>query len=95
VTSSMHPLFGRALWAKAFKRWDGSLLLVVELPDGSPGTVAADATDVFGDRGGESPPPLSVLSVDGVRRLRMLLSERSTSVRSPNVRSPMGARTRK
>ena len=26
---------------------NGVLLLVVELPDGSPGTVRADATDIF------------------------------------------------
>jgi len=41
-------LFGRLLAARSFKRWNGVLLLVVELPDGSPGTIRADATDVLG-----------------------------------------------
>jgi hypothetical protein len=36
------------LVCSGFKRWNGVLLLVVELPDGSPGTVRADATNVFG-----------------------------------------------
>ena len=43
----MHPLFGELLACSGFKRRNGVLLLVVELPDGSPGTVRADATDVF------------------------------------------------
>jgi len=48
VVAETHPLFGRLLAARSFKRWNGALLLVVELPDGSPGTIRADATDVFG-----------------------------------------------
>jgi hypothetical protein len=47
VTARVHPLFGDLLPASGFKRWDGVVLLVVELPDGSPGTIRADATDVF------------------------------------------------
>ena len=47
MTSLTHPLFGDVLPASAFKRWNGVLLLVVELPDGSPGTVRADVTDVL------------------------------------------------
>jgi len=39
-------LFGRLLAARSFKRWSGVLMLVVELPDGSPGSIRADATDV-------------------------------------------------
>jgi hypothetical protein len=39
----MHPLFGRLLPARSLKRWNGALL-VVELPDGSTGTIGADAT---------------------------------------------------
>jgi hypothetical protein len=47
VTASTHPLFGQLLEASAFRRWRGVLLLVVGLLDGSPGTIRADATDVF------------------------------------------------
>jgi hypothetical protein len=42
-----HPLFGELLACSGFRRWNGALLLVVDLPDGSPGTIRADATDVF------------------------------------------------
>ena len=48
VIAETHPLFGRLLAARSFKRWNGVLMLVVDLPDGSPGTIRADATDVFG-----------------------------------------------
>jgi hypothetical protein len=47
VTSLMHPLFGEILPCSGFKRWNGVVQLVVELPDGSPGTIRADATDMF------------------------------------------------
>jgi hypothetical protein len=47
-------------------------MLAVLLPDGSAGTVPAAATDVFGEQPGQS-GPVTVLSVDGVRRLRALL----------------------
>ena len=40
VVAQTHPLFGRLLSAQSFKRWNGVLLLVVELPD-SPGTIRA------------------------------------------------------
>jgi hypothetical protein len=88
VTSPVHPLFGRLLPATGFKRWDGSLLLVVVLPDGSPGTIRADVTDVLGD----APPEMamSVLSVEGVRRLRLLVD-----ALEPRRRSQRAARTRK
>jgi hypothetical protein len=91
VTEAVHPLFGRLLGASGFKRWDGSLLLVVVLPDGSPGTVPADATNVFG----ETPVTAlatSVLSVAGVRSLRQTME----AVRSPQRRrSRFGSKTRK
>jgi hypothetical protein len=51
VTSEVHPLFGRLVRASSFKRLNGVLHLVVELPDGSPGTVRAEATDVLGVMG--------------------------------------------
>ena len=70
VTSLTHPLFGVVLPCSAFKRWNGVLLLVVELPDGSPGTVRADVTDVF-----PLPPSESrlVLDGEGIRRLHGLI----------------------
>jgi len=80
VTSPLHPLFGRLLSASGFKRWDGAVLLVVVLPDGSPGTIRADVTDVLG--GAEAPSVVSVLSVEGVRRLRVLVDALETKRRS-------------
>jgi hypothetical protein len=65
-------LFGEELAARTFKRLRGELLLVVVLPDGSPGTILVEATDVLGE-------PVSLgwveatLSVDGVRHLRAML----------------------
>jgi hypothetical protein len=32
VVAETHPLFGRLLAAKSFKRWNGVLLLVIDLP---------------------------------------------------------------
>jgi len=72
VSSSLHPLFGRQLSASGFKRWKGKLLLVVVLPDGSAGTIAAECTDVFGTVADE-PSSTSVLTADGLRRLKLLL----------------------
>jgi hypothetical protein len=61
VTALMHPLFGELLPCSGFKRWNGVLLLVVGLPDGSPGTVRADATDIFA----EAPVAPTGLVLDG------------------------------
>lgn len=80
MTSPVHPLFGRVLPASGFKRWNGDLLLLVVLPDGSPGTVPAEATDVLGTSQGEA--VTSVLSVDGVRRLQLILGDDLTSTNS-------------
>ena len=88
MTSPVNPLFGRVLPASGFKRWNGDLLLLVVLPDGSPGTVPADATDVLGTS--QSEAVTSVLSVDGVRRLRLLVG-----TLDPPGGSPKGTRTRK
>jgi hypothetical protein len=67
VISLRHPLFGQVLAANHFKRVDGVVFLVVTLPDGSPGTIRADATDVCG----EADPELVavVLDGDGLRTL--------------------------
>jgi hypothetical protein len=73
VTSEAHPLCGRLVQAGAFKRWNGALLLVIELPDGSPGTIRADATDVFGEAI-ERDDVAVVLTAEGLRRLRSLVT---------------------
>ena len=77
VTAATHPLFGQVLNASGFKRRDGVLLLVVPLPDGSPGTIRADATDVLAAE--ETIAGLTVLSVEGLRHLWQV-SERLRAV---------------
>ena len=52
-------------------RLQGVVHLVVALPDGSSGTIGADATDVFGVEA--EAPGATILSADGLRRLRALL----------------------
>ena len=47
--------------------------MVVVLPDGTPGMVAAGATDVFGS-GAAVAGLATTLSVEGVRRLRSRLA---------------------
>ncbi len=89
VTSEVHPLCGKLLEAIGFKRWKGALLLVVVLPDGSPGTIPANATDVLG----VAPSAVtreSALSVEGIRSLRALVS-----ALSPPERSAVRPKTRK
>lgn len=71
VISKTHPLSGRLVAARSFKRLNGELLLVIELPDGSPGTIRADATDVLGSA--EAGGPAVVLDAGGWRRLRELV----------------------
>jgi len=58
--------------ARSFKRLNGVLLLVIELPDGSPGTIPASATDVLGPTEAGGPPV--VLDAGGWRRLRELVT---------------------
>ena len=70
VTAETHPLFGRLLAASGFKRLRGTLYLVVTLPDKSVGTIATDATDVFGDSVRET--NATVLSAGGFRHLHDL-----------------------
>ncbi len=72
VTASTHPLFGELLAASGFKRWNGVLLLVVALPDRSPGTIRADATDVFAAEPVE--PTRMVLDGEGLQVLRVLVA---------------------
>jgi hypothetical protein len=58
--------------ASSFKRLNGVLHLVIELPDGSPGTIRADATDVVG--AGDAAGLAVVLDAEGLRRLRALVA---------------------
>ena len=81
MTAATHPLFGRLLPASGFKRSGGVLLLVVTLPDGTPGTIRADATDVLGEDSGEE-DSATVLSADGLRRLRLLMAASAPAVQS-------------
>jgi hypothetical protein len=77
VVAETHPLFGRLLAAKSFKRWNGVLLLVIDLPDGSPGTIRCDATDVLGV---VEPGLRSVLDGTGLRALHRLVGQLATRV---------------
>jgi len=70
VTASSHPLFGRLLAARGFKRLDGVVFLVVQLPDGSPGTIRVDATDVLGK---VAETASAVFDVDGLQALHELV----------------------
>jgi hypothetical protein len=72
VTASAHPLFGELLAASGFRRFAGVMHLVVELPDGSPGTIRADATDVLA--AAEPQVPGTVLDAAGVRALKVLVT---------------------
>jgi hypothetical protein len=73
VTDYAHPLYGEELRALSFRRRQGVLRLVVVLPDGTPGMVAADSTDVFGSDAAVVAGSATTLSVEGVRRLRSRL----------------------
>jgi hypothetical protein len=77
VVAETHPLFGRLVAAKSFKRWNGVLLLVIDLPDGSPGTIRCDATDVLGV---VEPGLRSVLDGAGLRALHRLVEQLATRV---------------
>jgi hypothetical protein len=80
VSATTHPLFGRLLQASGFKRRSGVLLLVVTLPDGTPGTIRADATNILGDVQPQAPEV--VLSTEGLRNLhRLALTFGSTQQR--------------
>jgi hypothetical protein len=72
VTAAVHPLFGELLAASGFRRSAGVVYLVVELPDGSPGTIRADATDVL--VAAEQESVTAVLDAVGVRALRALVA---------------------
>lgn len=85
MTAETHPLFGRSLAASGFKRWNGVLFLTVELPDGSPGSIRADATGLLGEV--EPRAAGVVLDAAGLRELHRLVSAaRSVPRGSPRSR---------
>ena len=70
VTAAAHPLFGSRLRAYAFRHVDGVLHLKVRLPEGLPGLIRADATDVHGN---EPRTADLILDAVGLRELRSLV----------------------
>jgi hypothetical protein len=89
VVALTHPLSGQLLVATGFKRLNGLLHLVVQLPDGSPGTILAAATDVWGEPGLAG--LLVVLDVEGLRALR----QRVEQLQPTSAAIAMGAGKRK
>jgi hypothetical protein len=87
VTDCAHPLYGEQLRALSFRRRQGVLRLVVVLPDGTPGMVAADATDVFGSDAAVVVGLVTTLSVEGVRRLRSRLARDTGAASASGVSS--------
>jgi hypothetical protein len=73
VVAATHPLWGQSLHATAFKRLNGVLHLVVRLPDGSPGTIPAAATSVWGEP--SQTGSAVVLDVEGLRLLRQRVQQ--------------------
>ncbi len=72
VTAVTHPLHGSRLRAYAVRHVDGVPHLKVELPDGMPGLVAADATDALGAERAGAGAGL-VLDGAGLRRLHAVV----------------------
>jgi len=72
VTAVTHPLHGCRLQAYAVRHVDGVPHLKVELPDGMPGLVAAEATNALGAEPTGAGAGL-VLDGAGLRRLRAVV----------------------
>jgi len=72
VTAAHHPLAGRRLAVEGRRAIGGRAHLIVRLPDGTPGTVELAATTAAATESGA--PVGALLSVEGVRRLRRLLT---------------------
>ena len=77
MTAPAHPLCGVRLAVEGRRRVRGVSCVIVRLPDGTPGTVAVSATSA-GGADGEAPAG-TLLSVEGVRRLRRLLAPSAPS----------------
>ena len=61
-------------------------MLAVVLPDGSAGTIPGAATDVLGEQRPAETGPGTVLTADGVRRLRTVLKAKSRGSKSRGTR---------
>jgi hypothetical protein len=77
VTHAFHPLCGQRLVVEGCRRVGGVPCLIVRLPDGTPGTIAVQATSA-GRAAGEQPAG-ALLSAEGVRALRRLLALRAAA----------------
>jgi hypothetical protein len=75
VTAAHHPLCGERLAVEGRRRVGGVPCLIVRLPDGTPGTVAVQATSA-GQAASEPSSAGALLSGEGVRGLRRLLVPR-------------------
>ncbi len=83
VVEMSHPLFDRTLEAHGFRRLNGELRLAVRLPDGSSTTIPASATDLCAPEGHIGRPAATVLSLEGVRRVRCLVAAKSRRPEEP------------
>jgi hypothetical protein len=72
VNAVHHPLCGQRLVVEGRRRVGGTPCLIVRLPDGTPGTIAVQATSAGVES--EPVPAGALLSAEGVRRLRGLLA---------------------
>jgi Family of unknown function (DUF5372) len=71
VIHAFHPLCGQRLAVEGRRRVGGMPCLIVRLPDGTPGTIAVQATSA--SEPSERSPERALLTAEGVRRLRQLL----------------------
>jgi hypothetical protein len=72
VTAARHPLVGERLAVEGRRKVGGVPCLIVRLPDGTPGTIEVRATSAH--RALDREAVGTLLSADGVRRLRRLLA---------------------
>jgi hypothetical protein len=70
-------LCGQRLAVEGRRRVSGVPCLIVRLPDGTPGTIEVEATSAA-LAGSDVPEGSALLSVEGVRRLRELLTPRAS-----------------
>ena len=70
LTNPRHPLAGRRVPVMSAYRRNGGVWLMVMLPDGFPAPVRVGDTDLGGP--GVAPVGTTILSVEGIRRLREL-----------------------
>jgi hypothetical protein len=91
VSAAHHPLAGMRLAVEGRRAVRGVACLIVRLPDGTPGTVEVSATGAATADSGR--PSGALLSVEGVRRLRRLLSPKARGDgRQRHVGSPLEKR---